>query len=84
MRGSGRGRFSLLAGTLVAVLLVAGLPAEAQDPAPDSAGPPPADNFVFGDRSLIPAAGEEPAGDEVVSARTATSRTFETAVPGCT
>jgi len=39
---------------------------------------------VFGDRSLIPAAGEEPAGDEVVSARTATSRTFETAVPGCT
>lgn len=37
---------------------------------------------MFGDRSLIPAAGEAPAGVEVVSERTATSRTFETEIPG--
>lgn len=75
-------------GAMVAALamLLTGLPAVAQTP-PDpsttagsaAAGP---DGFVFGDRSLIPAAGEEPPGDEVVSERTATSRTFETDVPG--
>src|SRR5690606_34384809 len=40
------------------------------------------DGQVFGDRSLLPAPGEEPAGDEVVALRTATTRTFETDVPG--
>lgn len=84
MRGhGGRRLFGLVAVTLVGVLLVAGLPASAQATDPDPSGPPPpVDGLVFGDRSLIPLAGTEPTGDEVVGERTATSRTFETEIPG--
>lgn len=87
MRASGRrfGRGPALV-VLAAVLVVTGLPAEAQTPpssgtADDLLVSDP-DGQVFGDRSLLPAPGEEPAGDEVVALRTATTRTFETDVPG--
>ena len=37
---------------------------------------------MFGDRSLLPGPGESPSGEEVVAERTATTRTFETDIPG--
>ena len=37
---------------------------------------------MFGDRSVLPAPGEAPEGDEVVAERTETTRTFETDLPG--
>lgn len=67
---------------VLAVLGSTGFPAVAQTP-PDPVEPAPgAGTNVFGDLGLLPDPGQAPTGEEVVSERTATTRTFETDLPG--
>lgn len=51
----------------------------AQEPPPTA--PPTPEEYVFGE-VLAPEDGEFPAGDELVEARTETTRTYETEIPG--
>lgn len=65
----------LLLAVSTMLVLLGGVPAVAQE------GDPPSGDYVFGD-ALAPEDGEFPVGDEVVEARTETTRTYETEIPG--